>query len=52
MYTTLEASKSNLWAVAKRRRNSRERATFSIVVLIATEARPQAAGHVSEPLDA
>ena len=45
---------SQVEPVAKRRRKSREQASFSTFVLIATEARQQAADlvHESEPLDA
>ena len=46
------ARSSQVEPVAKLRRKSREQATFSTFVLIATEARPQAAVHESEPLDA
>ena len=46
------ARSSQVEPVAKRRRKSREQATFSTFVLIATEARTQAAVHESEPLDA
>ena len=49
-----KARSSQVEPVAKRHRKSREQATFSTFVLIATEGRPQVADliHESEPLDA
>ena len=48
------AQSSQVEPVAKRHRKSREQASFSTPVLIATEARLQAADlvHELEPLDA